>query len=225
METFKNSDILSKHFIYQQYLILSYKRLFILGKKAIIIDSLPFQFDQREYISFEDLREIRISEKKGTYREFSLRTEKKSISSVLNFLAYDRVSLISSLYRAYDFYIFENLSLSNHPDLKYFQEFFSIFIDNFNDNKTLEEIKILAFRTSILVKFKENIQENKELLKLDLISIDSSTPNHNNINNNESSSLIKTRPKIETFNENLWIEFCNISQIIKKPNGFVLKMK
>lgn len=221
METFKNSDILSKHFIYQQYLILSYKRLFILGKKAIIIDSLPFQFDQREYISFEDLREIRISEKKGTYREFSLRTEKKSISSILNFVAYDRVSLISSLYRAYDFYIYENLSLSNHPDLKYFQEFFSISIDNFNDNKTLEEIKIMTFRTSILLKFKENIQENKELLKLDLISIESSTPK----NNNESSSILKTQPKIETFNENLWIEFCNISQIIKKPNGFTLKMK
>ena len=85
------------------------------------------------------------------------------------FVSFDRNSLISDLYRAFDHYIYENIG-EIHEDFPHFLEICNIFYDNFNDDQSLEEAKIVVFRTAILVIFKENKEENLELLSMESAS-------------------------------------------------------
>lgn len=205
METFKNEEVLSKHFIYQKHLIFSSKRLLTVSKKAIIIDSLPFQYDQREYISFEDLTSIRFPPKKSSSpRDFSLITEKKSNASLHSYITYDPQPLISSLHMAVDSYHYENEQIQPTADV-----FIGVFLDNFYDAKESEELsKLVLFRTSIMLVF--NGDHKKSLAQQKLLE---SRYFENEIGENENSY---------EFPEQWFVDLAKISKIIKKTAGFSL---
>lgn len=212
MEAFKPSDILSKHFLYKPHLILYSKCFLTIGRSGLILDSLPFQFDQREYIRFDDLLYIHSSEKKALCREFSLRVDKKTSSSLLTFVSYDRTSLLMSLYKAFDLYIYENRKETHiiYPELI---EFSGLFLDSFNEGKKgIEEVKVVLFRTSLLVFF-QNWNDNIEgFNSLDILS-------------RESLATSFKEEKSFFSHKTIWLDYDKLKGIRRTASGVIFFTK
>ena len=213
METFKPEDVMSKHFLYQPHLILSSKRILTITQKGLVLDSLPFQFDQREYVGFEDLREMKLSEKKGLCREFSLRVERKSSQSLLIFQSYDRQAVVTGLYRAWD----QFLSLEKHPEASSFTEIDGIFMDGIDDAKNNEEIRLFLFRAGLRVEFAPSPQLREPLTphtinNLDIMSKEDSSPQSPLLTSKESQQGV----------QHFWLNYSSVSQIRKTQSGFNL---
>lgn len=213
METFKPEDVLSKHFLYQPHLILSSKRILTITQKGLVLDSLPFQFDQREYVGFEDLREMKLSEKKGLYREFSLRVERKSSQSLLIFQSYDRQAVVTSLYRAWDQFLY----LEKHPEASLFTELDGIFMDGLNDAKNNEEVRLILFRTGLRVEFVPSPPLREPLTphtinNLDITSKEDSSP----------QSPLLTSKESQQGMQHFWLNYSTVCQIRKTQSGFDL---
>lgn len=200
MENPDSASIYSKHIVYQPHLILYSKKLITISTFSLIIDSLPIKPELREIISYSDIEDIIIH--KNNPRDFTLRSLKSNFPS-LKLTSYDRMRLLSDLYKAMDLFNFihNKNEYGNNEQIKKPKEFL-LNLDCFHDELTYSSIKLIIFRSFLRFFYLEK-KSNEPQFK--------------------SSDPEVTKSGLEGKEQDIY--FIDVEEISKNSNNFTLHLK
>ena len=200
MENPDSASIYSKHIVYQPHLILYSKKLITISTFSLIIDNLPIKPELREIISYSDIEDIIIH--KNNPRDFTLRSLKSNFPS-LKLTSYDRMRLLSDLYKAMDLFNFihNKNEYGNNEQIKKPKEFL-LNLDCFHDELTYSSIKLIIFRSFLRFFYLEK-KSNEPQFK--------------------SSDPEVTKSGLEGKEQDIY--FIDVEEISKNSNNFTLHLK